>query len=58
MYIGIVLVLFSQKKAMIVRADGCYEYHLNHGDMLALNSDSTKATLEVQSGFEHSTDFS
>lgn len=47
-----------QKKAMIVRADGCYEYHLNHADVLALDNDATKAALEVRLGFEHPMDFS
>lgn len=33
---------------MIVRADGCYEYHLNHDDFLASQDDTQRPALEVQ----------
>lgn len=32
---------------MIVRADGCYEYHLNHEDEQDAMNDDTRAILEV-----------
>lgn len=32
---------------MIVRADGCYEYHLNHADVLASQDDTLRPALEV-----------
>lgn len=32
---------------MIVRADGCYEYHMNHQDVMDAQNAATRPTLEV-----------
>lgn len=36
---------------MIVRDDGCYEYHLNHEDFLASQDDTQRPVLEVNTQF-------
>ena len=32
---------------MIVRSDGCYEYHMTHQDVMDSQNDATRAVLEV-----------
>ncbi|KAL4227775.1 hypothetical protein ACF0H5_013211 [Mactra antiquata] len=43
-------ILYDTKhhKAMIVRADGCYEYHLDHQDMLDMADDAARPVLEAR----------
>merc|ERR1712179_529093 len=43
-------VLYDMKhhKAMIVKDDGCYEYAMNHQDVMDAQNDATRATLEAR----------
>ncbi|XP_045165458.2 uncharacterized protein LOC123529267 isoform X2 [Mercenaria mercenaria] len=43
-------ILYDMKhhKAMIVRSDGCYEYHMDHQDVLDSQNDATRPTLEAR----------
>jgi hypothetical protein len=35
---------------MIVRTDGCYEYHMNHQDTVDAKDDTARPILEVYFG--------
>ncbi|XP_060579538.1 uncharacterized protein LOC132736428 [Ruditapes philippinarum] len=43
-----ILYDFHHKKAMIVRADGCYEYHMNHQDTVDAKDDTARPVLEAR----------
>ncbi|KAJ8310345.1 hypothetical protein KUTeg_012210 [Tegillarca granosa] len=44
--VSAILYDLKHHKAIIVRTDGCYEYHMAHQDMLMYEDQSQRPTLE------------